>query len=225
MGNYSEIYTRPGHPKDIRIKDEEIKYFISDLFGNQFRKRKETYATNSNSINNNIVYNEDSIYNQEFSSETKEELSITNNKRSRDDFEIPNNNNKIMNTPSTNDNQSLSESENNVDNSIPLIEEFKEFSFDNIIDNKKDNVIKLTSKFSIFKDDLQKWKFSIQIQKFSKNFIKSLSGRDDLIKNVNDILKKEYLFDSKEIKIEFLKRLFSLGILKIWDIRGNFLLL
>ena len=222
MGNYSEIYTRPGHPKDIRIKDEEIKYFISDLFGNQFRKRKETYATNSNSINNNIVYNEDSIYNQEFSPETKEELSITNNKRSRDDFEINNNNNsnnsnnnnnnKIMNTPSTNDNQSLSENENNVENSIPLIEEFKEFSFDNIIDNKKDNVIKLTSKFSIFKDDLQKWKFNRQIQKFSKNFIKSLSGRDDLIKNVNDILKKEYLFDSKERKIEFLKRLFSLGI-------------
>ena len=173
-------------------------------------------------INNNILYNEDSIYNQEFSPETKEELIVTNNKRSRDDFEISNNNNtnnnnnnnnnKIINTPSTLDNESLSEPENNVDNSIPLIEEFKEFSFDNIKENKKDNLIKLTSKFSIFKDDLKKWKFNRQIQKYTKNFIQSLSGRDDLIKNVNDILKKEYLFDSKERKIEFLKRLFSLGI-------------
>ena len=212
MGNYSEIYTKPTHPKDIRIKDEEIKYLILDLFGNQFRTRKETYATNPNFINNNILYNnEDNIYNQEFSTETKEELNITNNKRSRDDSEISNN--KILMSSSTFESDSLSEPENNVDNTIPLIEEFKEFSFgDNIIENKNDNIIKMTTKFSIFKDDLKNWKFNRQIQKYTKNVIQSLSGRDDLIKNVNEILKKEYLFDSKERKIRFLKRLLSLGI-------------
>ena len=161
---------------------------------------------------NNIVYSEDNIFSQELSPERKEELSVTNIKRSRDDSEITMNNNNNDNSIISTNLDSLSDTDSNFDNTIPLIEEFKEFSFcDNIKENKNVNVVKLTSKFSIFKDDLKRWKFNKQIQKYTKKLINCLSGRDDLFENVNEILKKDYLFDCKERKIEFLKRLITLG--------------
>ena len=213
MGDYNNYIIRAYHPKDITIKDEEIQYLSRELFfGNQFRSRKESYVSNQNMYMNNIVYSEDNIFSQELSPERKEELSVTNIKRSRDDSEITMNNNNNDNSIISTNLDSLSDTDSNFDNTIPLIEEFKEFSFcDNIKENKNVNVVKLTSKFSIFKDDLKRWKFNKQIQKYTKKLINCLSGRDDLFENVNEILKKDYLFDCKERKIEFLKRLITLG--------------
>ena len=49
MDDFNNYIIREDHPKDITIKDEEIKYLSRELFfGNQFRSRKESYISNQN---------------------------------------------------------------------------------------------------------------------------------------------------------------------------------
>ena len=117
MGDYRECFIKANHPKEKTIAEDELKYLLNDLFGNQLRPRKEVYFSykyirlnGMNNINKNNI-----IFADESNIEMQDELSVINNRRNRDNNININNNKTINNNKKNNiNNETIL---NNIDNS------------------------------------------------------------------------------------------------------------
>ena len=116
MGDYRECFNKANHPKEKTISEDELKFLINDLFGNQLHPRKEVYSSKKyirlygmNNINKNNM-----IFADESNIEIQDELSVINIRRNRDN-NININNNYSINNNKKNiiNNESIS---NNLDN-------------------------------------------------------------------------------------------------------------
>lgn len=213
MGNYRDYLIRTKSLKSNDINDNEIKYLVADLFGNQFKTRKEIYQCSFNFATPD--FQEESIYiepNNPNNPETKEELSMMpeiGQKHARDDDQTS------VDTKSLTQDfvySSLSEDESNaeIDLSKESINDFINQNVFENYENSKDNVT-IVNKFKISSDQLYNWKLNLQIKKLSRKFINCFKGKEDIVQLINEILKMEYLFTNKEKKINFLTRVLQLS--------------
>lgn len=234
MGDYREYINKSASVRSNKFFDNEIKILVVDLFGNQFRPRKEMYAPiytpappNNNPNNMSPTTNienhpptDNEVYISPTITETKDELSIINpgQKRSRDDNSSVISINSASTLTSNTVYNSLSDDEGDYtqDLSSAFTNEF--LSYDFFEENKRsssysklDEDIKLKTKYNITSEKIARWKLNNEIKKFSRKFVNCFKGKDNLIKLVKDILKLDYLFINKEKKIRFLNRVYKLS--------------
>lgn len=211
MGDFRDYLNKSAAIRSNKLYDKEIKTFIGDYFGNQFRPRKEMYIptiTPPIQVNNK----KDEVYIAPNITETKDELSIITpgQKRNRDESE-----NKMENTNiSTNSVYSaLSDDEEHYTNdlSTAFTNEFINYEIVKKEKRSNSNDIRMTTKYDINNNKIIGWKLNSEIRKYSRKFVKCFQGKEDLIALVREILKMEYLFLNKEQKVNFLSRIYKLG--------------
>ena len=219
MGDFREYITKSANVRSNKLCDNEIKTFIGDYFGNQFRPRKElyvpTYIPPVQSNNTIIISTQKDSCNEVYIApnitESKDELSIITpgQKRNRDNDNTEEK--TTISSPSVYSELSDNESEYSSELSTAFSKEFLDYDICQKEKRSNSNDVRVKTKYDITNEKITGWKLNAELRKYSRKFVKCFQGKEDLIALVKEILKMEYLFINKENKVNFMNRVYKLG--------------
>ena len=192
---------------DQIIIDNQIKKKISDQIKDKEIKDKmnNNYLTNKRNRDNSMdtIHHNDLDLNDSFTTDYSSSISSSPNPYILDDnlSESDGINNLMIDEFS--DNKYTSKMSNE------LIEEFKNSL---LLDNNQSNDgIKVSVKYEISKEKLNKWKFQKKIKTLSQELINSIhNDENNIIKVTNKIINKNYYAPDKKMTYNFIQKIFFL---------------